>query len=711
MSFMEELTENNGAGGWRTFAGLLLFVLAPLYLCSLPPVLPPYRDAGEMASAAWTLGVAHQPGYPLYIVSAKLFSLLPLGNPAWRLNLFSAAAGLAGILVFWRAAAAAFSPAAAFFAALLLGFNFTMRTLSSVPEMYALNFFFAALLLWSAHADGRRAGPARVYLTAFLLGFAMTNRMDIVLALPALLLLLWPGIRAGGPAAFLKAAGFALLGFSLYLYLPVRSSGWPAYDWSHPADPATFWAVITRKNYGSTLDLISLEYRPGELFWPNLRVYGLHLWKNFSVGLVFSAAGLYAEYSRAPRRLAAFAALFLFSGPVFLYLANMPPNPHALAIVEPYYLLPDLAVAFWAAAGLAWAFSAFPRGRAALALAALAAAGLVFQAGARASFRRTLFAAEDYASDVLRGAPPGAAVVAKKDVQLFSLWYLQTVKGLRPDVNVAAQGLSGSPWYNASRRRYSPSLALRNLNAGGEAEWRDFAAANPAGAYATMDAVLPAGVSASPEGLLQRLYPPPGWAPRDVWTFYALPRLDPDYRDFFDKDLGTSYSQALIAGAARRSSGGTLAGSDLRALRLASVLDPDAPDAPLYEGFYFTSRGDWASARRCFKASGDTYDRLLGLSVRYYSLPDLRRSLASASAYAWLNYGVASEKTGDPAAAEAAYALALVRNPGLADAHYNMAILYWNRDWDRVRSELEATLRLNPGHAAAASFLQKIGRR
>ena len=697
--------EPDGRGG--IFAAVLALILVPLYLYCLPPVLPPYRDSGEMASAAWTLGVAHQPGYPLYLVSAKLFSLLPLGNPAWRLNLFSAAAGLAGLLVFWRVAAAAFSPAAAFFAALLLGFNFTLRTVSSVPEMYALNFFFAALLLYSARASGKAPGGPAVPLTAFLLGLAMTNRMDIVLAAPALLLLLWPDVKAGGVLGLLKAAAMFFLGFSLYLYLPLRSAGWPVFDWSHPADPATFWAVITRKSYGSTLDLISREYAPGELFWPNLKVYASHLWQNFSLALAFAAAGIYAEFRASPRRLAALAALFLFSGPVFLYLANMPPNPHALAIVEPYYLLPDLAVAFWAAAGLTAAFSEFPRARPALALGALAAALLVFSAGARGSFRRSLFAAEDYAADVLRGAPPGSTVVAKKDVQLFSLWYLQTVKGLRPDVTVVAQGLSGSPWYTASKKLYSPSLALRNLNTGDEGEWRSFAGANPGGVYATMDAVLPAQIPALPSGLLNRLYPDRAAAAADPWLFSALPRLEPDYRDFFDRDLGTSYSHALVAAAARRSTAGALGRQDLGALRLAAVLDPDVPDAPLYEGFYHSARGDWAEAKKCFKASGEVYERLLALSVKYYSLPALKASLAAAGAYAWLNYGVACEKTGGTAAAEEAYRLALRLNPGLADAHYNIAILYWNKDWNRVREELAAALRLNPDHPVAGKYLQQ----
>ena len=705
--------DETGTGGEKrftpefVFAALLSFILIPLYIYCLPPVLPPYRDSGEMACAAWTLGVAHQPGYPLYIISAKLFSLIPLGNPAWRLNLFSAVAGLAGVLVFWRLAAAAFSPLPAFFAALLLGFNFTLRTVSSVPEMYALNFFFAALLLASASLSGARA----VMLSAFLLGLGMANRMDLLLAAPAVLTLLWPSLREGGWLGLLKAAGFFFLGFSLYLYLPFRSSGWPLFDWSHPADLKTFLAVITRKSYGSTLDLISLNYAPGELFLPGLKYYALHLWENFSLALFFCAAGIRAEWKLDRRRLLGFAALFVFPGPVFIYLANMPPNPHALAIVEPYYLLPDLAAAFWAAAGIFYLARLFPRALAGFILAAAAASALVFYNGAHGSARRWLFAAEDYASDVMRGAPPGSTIVAKKDVQIFSLWYLQTVRGLRPDLNLVAQGLSGSPWYKATKSRYSPGLALYNLNSGDEAQWRGFAAANRGGVYSTMDAELPQAVHPLPYGTLNQLSPSSGSAEVRPWLFYSFPRLDRDYRDFFDRDIGTSYAQALLAGAARRSAARGLDAESLRDLRLASLLDGNLPDAPLYEGFYYSSRGEWAAARDCFRASADVYERLLLLALKYYALPGLKQSLSSASAYAWLNYGVALEKTGDTAAAEGAYNFALKRSPGMADAHYNLAILYWARDWDKVRAELAETVRLNPGHAQAAKYLAQLRNR
>jgi hypothetical protein len=48
-------------------------------------------DSGELSVAAYSFGVAHPPGYPLYTLLAKLFSMVFVFGPiAWRMNLFSA---------------------------------------------------------------------------------------------------------------------------------------------------------------------------------------------------------------------------------------------------------------------------------------------------------------------------------------------------------------------------------------------------------------------------------------------------------------------------------------------------------------------------------------------------------------------------------------------------------------------------------------------
>ncbi|TBR20582.1 DUF2723 domain-containing protein, partial [bacterium] len=67
------------------FAGAFL-----LYLACLPPGLAPYRDAGEFAVAAHTLGVAHPPSYPLYVLAGRAMDALPFASTAYRLALFSA---------------------------------------------------------------------------------------------------------------------------------------------------------------------------------------------------------------------------------------------------------------------------------------------------------------------------------------------------------------------------------------------------------------------------------------------------------------------------------------------------------------------------------------------------------------------------------------------------------------------------------------------
>ena len=72
-----------------------------VYVATLMPGVPP-TDSGELILAAWSGGVAHAPGFPLYTALGWLWShLLPVGRIAWRLNLLSAVCGaLAGGLTY-----------------------------------------------------------------------------------------------------------------------------------------------------------------------------------------------------------------------------------------------------------------------------------------------------------------------------------------------------------------------------------------------------------------------------------------------------------------------------------------------------------------------------------------------------------------------------------------------------------------------------------
>ena len=67
--------------------GVYIFTLAPGLLRA---------DSGELQTLAVTLGYAHPTGYPVYLLLAKVFTLIPVGDVAYRVNLLSAVMGAAG---------------------------------------------------------------------------------------------------------------------------------------------------------------------------------------------------------------------------------------------------------------------------------------------------------------------------------------------------------------------------------------------------------------------------------------------------------------------------------------------------------------------------------------------------------------------------------------------------------------------------------------
>src|SRR5213083_1127196 len=70
-------------------AGAVFVVASLLYTLTLAPTVT-LVDSGELILAAWGTGVAHPPGFPLWVMLAHLASLLPFGNVAVRINFSSA---------------------------------------------------------------------------------------------------------------------------------------------------------------------------------------------------------------------------------------------------------------------------------------------------------------------------------------------------------------------------------------------------------------------------------------------------------------------------------------------------------------------------------------------------------------------------------------------------------------------------------------------
>ena len=736
----------------RLSAALVFFSFFALYLFSAFPDLAPYRDSGEMATSAWTLGVSHPTGYPLYIMLGRLMDLAPLGNPAYRLMILSALAGAVAVALVYLLCESYFGFLAGLGAALLLGLNSDFWAVAQVQEMYSLSILLAVVLIGLALTLGRNYRERFWLGFVFLFGLFLGNRLEVLMLVPGLLWLtlgsesknrttLWsvfaflvfPAVMAltkknypiaifiAGTALWLapdrnrwrwalKSALFAALGLSVYAYMPMRSAAGPWLDWHHTAVFSNLIQSVLRTKYGGTLDLISENYRTGQLFGANMALYAAHLWKEFSlVGLAAAAAGFFKSWRDGRRRWLGMLACWYWSGPFFLFIANMPPNPHAAAIVLPHYLLSDLILILWAAEGLGWAAQgSLPL--AAGAVIAVAAVPLVL-GRVQDMNRRGHFFSLDYARNVFLCVPPHGTVVAKEDVPVYNLWFYQTAMGMRPDARVVAQGLSGAPWYQQGLQRDHPNAYVGEAET--DAGFRRLAAADSP-AFATTDAKVPPDLlaAAKSHGMLIGWPQKSGAAAQasadELWRLMSF-RGDYDYGaydDFFTPDLIAGYSQALYkAGSDAYEAGLKSEGLSLIDRSWAMrYLSPEDPAFLAYDAF---ARKDYAAAAKDYALSALLGARMLVLAHRYAALPGVVSALKKDEATALMHEGVARQHLGQAAQSERCYQDSLAIYP-LAETCYDYAVLYWGKDWGLVARELALALQIDPHYAPALHYLPEL---
>ncbi|MDP2644535.1 MAG: DUF2723 domain-containing protein, partial [Desulfobacterales bacterium] len=239
---------NSAAAGWVVFLipfGGYLFTLSPSVYVG---------DSGEFIAAAFSLGIAHNPGYPLYALAGKLFALIPLGNIAFRLNLMSAFFGAMAVwITFQIICRLTRSQSAAVPAALLFAFSATLWSQTGMAEVYALHMFLVALLVRLLVGWHETGSFARLVLFAFVVGLSFGNHMQTVMLAPAMLFFV---IRTDPETLFnlrrlFFLIFFFMLGLSIYIYLPVRTEAGAAIHWGDPDSLKRFFHHVTAADHRS----------------------------------------------------------------------------------------------------------------------------------------------------------------------------------------------------------------------------------------------------------------------------------------------------------------------------------------------------------------------------------------------------------------------------------------------------------------------------
>jgi hypothetical protein len=503
-------------------AAVLGLAVLVLYVVTLAPTTAMW-DASEYITAAYTLGIPHPPGNPLFVLLGRVATLLPLGSVAVRVNLLAAASSATAAAIWFLVAERVLAQwfelrwprlVGASVAAVLSATAFTVWNQSVVNEkVYTVSLAFFAIVswltvLWCDDPDGRRADRLLV-LIAYLIGLGYANHPAGFLVAPAAgvavlarrprILLRWRLIGAA-----LLALGLGLTPFALE---PIRAAHHPAMNEGEPTGCATsigfsctfsrttaqrLMANINREQYGKP-DL-SVRQAP---FSAQLGMWWLYFkWQwlrdaheaqsglQTALALVFLALGVAGGVAHWRHDRAS----FWFFGPLiftvtfvlvyymnFKYGASQDPQ---LAGVDRevrdrdyFYLWSYSAWSVWVALGLAALWHVIARrvpdgggARRWITSAPVLLLGVVPLVGNwRQASRAGETATREWAHDLLNSVEPYGILVTLGDNDTFPLWYAQEVEGVRRDVTVAVTSLLNTDWYPRAlvRRSIEPYDATR----------------------------------------------------------------------------------------------------------------------------------------------------------------------------------------------------------------------------------------------------------
>ena len=465
-------------------AGSALAVLL-VYLRTLAPSVPT-GDSGEFIVVSRLFGVAHPPGYPLFTLIGHLFTLLPFGSVAYRVNLLSALFGAASVgvtslltyqLMSQRDCRLPLASCAAAVAGLSLAFSIAFWSYAVVAEVFTLNSLFGALIMLLLVEWQRR--PLRVrwlYLFGLLAGLAVTNQHTIALLAPACLVLLGSGaaklIKSGTPARVLArrtviALALLVIGLLPYVYLPLAAASDPALNWGDPRTSEALWRHFTRADYGTFTLVVSDRGAVGSAV-DHIMLLFRSLFDGYTpAGSALALAGAVWLFRHGRTSGVALVLAFVCTGPLFLaYARPAIDSPVLYSVVERFYILPSTFFAVFVGVGaaqiVAWVATLTGRrlaliGSGALVLAVPIAALVLHYAQADQSTNEI---DRYFGQDLLAPLEPNALFILTGDTGTMAVDYAQLIDGERLDVVVLNMEKLKLSAYVQQMRRQHPGMMI-----------------------------------------------------------------------------------------------------------------------------------------------------------------------------------------------------------------------------------------------------------
>lgn len=427
---------------------LLIFIgSAFLYIITMLPDLG-FTDSGELAAICSTLGIAHPTGYPLYTILGFITTKILPFSPVYSLNLFAAlcTAASAGIMfIIIREILEKLYGKLSIHLLISAGTSLTFATAATVwsqasgLEVYSLQLVLINLsLLIFLKAVWLNQSKNLWILWGFLIGLSFTNHGTTILLAPAMIFGYFYDWKDNkfhmNKQKWIQLSSIIipfLIGLSLWLYLPIRSS----------QDPLFNWGEVHRNWDKFIYHAMGKQYQVWMFKEGTMAINFPILWKllpaNFAwIGLIPVVLGIYSIWKKSK-------GLFLFL--TLLIIGNLFYSlQYQIHDIDTYFLTCFIALFVFFAIGLyvllnnrqqfVWLVMIFP----------IINVGLNWTNNNHQDDRTV----PAYTILMTSSMEKNAVIISSQwDYFCSAFWYKQSVEHYRPDIILIEQELLRRTWY------------------------------------------------------------------------------------------------------------------------------------------------------------------------------------------------------------------------------------------------------------------------
>lgn len=232
----------------RLVGGIVFLISFIQFAMTVQPSVP-FWDCGEFTAAASSQQVPHPPGAPLFLMVGRLFHMIPIGDPGWRVNMVSVLASALSVLLLyltavevvrvWRKKEDSITDkiimyGTAAIGALSLSFSDSFWFNGVESEVYAGGSLFMGLVLWLImrwyHEADKKGNERYLLLIAYIIGLSTGVHLLSILTTFTVVMIIYFRKYEVTVQSFLGMMGAALVSFlaiypGIVIWLPTMLAG------------------------------------------------------------------------------------------------------------------------------------------------------------------------------------------------------------------------------------------------------------------------------------------------------------------------------------------------------------------------------------------------------------------------------------------------------------------------------------------------------